>query len=216
MGPLTGIIVAGGKGTRFGGRDKAFVEVDGEPIIARTLRVFRQLFTQTIVVTQHPDRFAHFGVDLTTDRYPGGGPLAGIHAGLRVARTPFSFVAACDMPLLDVDVIRFLIDRLPKKRDDEAPDAIVPWWEGDVEPLHALYARRCLPKIEDCLENDRRSVRDFLAQIRVDYVAEDVLADLDGAPASFTNLNTPGELERLRRLGPHRRPRALDRVRLAR
>jgi molybdopterin-guanine dinucleotide biosynthesis protein A len=194
--PVTGIIVAGGRGTRLGGRDKAFLQVDGEPIIARTLRVFRNLFPQTVVVTQHPERFERLGVEVTSDRYPGYGPLAGIHAGLLAAREPHGFVSACDMPRLDPDVIRFLIDRLPGTTPPT--DAIVPCWDGDVEPLHAVYAVRSLPVVERCLERREHSVRDFLQHVQVDYVAESMLASLSGAVDSFTNVNTPEELERLR------------------
>jgi molybdopterin-guanine dinucleotide biosynthesis protein A len=197
--PLAGIVVAGGKGTRLGGRDKAFLEIDGEPIIARTLRLFRTLFTQTIIVTRHPERFAPFGAEVTVDRYPGKGPLAGIHAGLLACRTSHAFVAACDMPLLDPDVIRYLVDRIPHTDATpdvpDGPDAIVPWWDGDVEPLHAIYAARTLSTMEQCLENDDHAVRTFLERVRVDYVAEAELARLAGAPRSFTNVNTPEELQ---------------------
>jgi molybdopterin-guanine dinucleotide biosynthesis protein A len=201
MRPLTGIVIAGGKGTRLGGRDKAFLEIHGEPIIIRTLRLFRSLFAQTIVVTLDPGRFADLGVDVTADRYPGGGPLAGIHAGLLATRTPYAFVAACDMPLLETDVIRFLIGRIGP--DSEAPpDVVVPWWDGDVEPLHAVYARRCIAPMERCLNGGTHAIRDFLQHVRVDYVPEQVVAQLAGAARSFTNVNTPSELERLTREWP--------------
>jgi len=201
MRPLTGIVIAGGKGSRLGGRDKAFLEIDGEPIIVRTLRLFRRLFTQTVVVALHPERFLTLGAEVAVDRYRGGGPLAGIHAGLLAARQPYAFVAACDMPMLDSGVIRFLIDRISPEAG-ACPDAIVPWWDGDVEPLHAVYAVKCIPTIERCLQRDAHSIREFLGQVSVDYVAEEVLAKLDGAARSFTNVNTPGELDRLLRNGP--------------
>jgi molybdopterin-guanine dinucleotide biosynthesis protein A len=201
MQPLTGIVIAGGKGTRLGGRDKAFLEIDGEPIIVRTLRLFRTLFTQTVIVTLDPERFTGLGAEVTVDRYRGGGPLAGIHAGLLAARESHAFVTACDMPLLDAGVIRFLIDRMSPKID-QSPDAIVPCWDGDVEPLHAVYAVRRTPTMERCLETNRDSIRDFLSQVRVDYVAEEVLAKLTGAARSFTNINTPGDLKRLHRSHP--------------
>lgn len=199
--PLTGIVIAGGKGTRLGGCDKAFLEIDGEPIIVRTLRMFRTLFTQTVVVTLRPERFATLGAEVTIDRYQGGGPLAGIHAGLLAAREPYAFVAACDMPLLDDNVIRFLIDRITPKAGP-SPDVIVPWWEGDVEPLHAVYAARCIPIIEQCLQRSEHSIREFLSRVRVDYIPEEELSKVAGADRSFTNVNTPSELKWLLRSRP--------------
>ena len=195
--PVTGIVIAGGKGTRLGGRDKAFLEVHGEPIIVRTLRTLQTVFSQTVVVTLHPERFAALQTDVAVDVYPGAGPLAGIHAGLLAARAPYAFVVACDMPLLEPEVIRFLVDRIGPDVD-AGPDAIVPWWDGDMEPLHAVYATRCAPVIERCLAHGEQAVRQFLKHARVDYVPEEQLARFAGAARSFTNVNTPGELDRLR------------------
>jgi len=195
MRPITGIVVAGGKGTRLGGCDKAFLEIAGEPIIVRTLNTLQAICSQTVVVTRHPERFRALGTEVTVDVYPGAGPLAGIHAGLLAARASHAFVVACDMPTLDGDVIRFLVDRIGTD-EAQGPDAIVPWWDGDVEPLHAVYATRCAEAMERCLQRGQHSVRDFLRQARVDYVPQRLLAGLPGAARSFTNVNTPEELSR--------------------
>ena len=185
---VAGAIVAGGRASRMGGRDKAFAAVGGEPIAVRTVRLFRTLFPQVLVATNRPDRFHGLGVETVVDRYPGSGPLAGIHAALFAARYPHVFVAACDMPGLDADVIRFLLGRIG------GADAVVPRWAGDVEPLHAVYAARCLPAMEASLGAGRLALRDFLGTIRVDYVGEAELGRVRGAAASLTNVNTPEEL----------------------
>lgn len=185
---VAGVVVAGGRASRMGGRDKAFAAVDGEPIAARTIRIFRDLFPQVLVATNRPERFARFGVETVADRFPGCGPLAGIHAALLASRHPHVFVAACDMPGLDPDVIRFLLARIG------TADAVVPCWEGDVEPLHAVYAARCLPAIEASLRAGRHALRDFLAGARVDWVSEAELRAVRGAARSLTNVNTPEEL----------------------
>jgi molybdopterin-guanine dinucleotide biosynthesis protein A len=127
-------------------------------------------------------------VETVADRFPGCGPLAGIHAALLASRHPHVFVAACDMPGLDPDVIRFLLARIG------TADAVVPCWEGDVEPLHAVYAARCLPAIEASLRAGRHALRDFLAGARVDWVSEAELRAVRGAARSLTNVNTPEEL----------------------
>jgi len=84
-----------------------------------------------VVAANRPERFRGLGVETAADRFPGCGPLEGLHAGMLASRHPHVFVAACDMPALDAGVIRFLVARLG------SADAIVPCWEGDVEPLHA-------------------------------------------------------------------------------
>jgi molybdopterin-guanine dinucleotide biosynthesis protein A len=193
---VTAIVVAGGRGIRLGGCEKAFLEIGGEPIIGRTLRTLATLFARTVIVCREAARFAGLGADVTTDVYPGCGPLAGIHGGLRAARTAHVFVVACDMALLEPEVIRFLVSRIGSDGAAGA-DAIVPCWEGDVEPLHAVYAARCLPVAERCLASGEHAVRDFLRRLSVERVPEAVLARLPGAARTFTNVNTPAELERL-------------------
>src|SRR5215470_5627883 len=143
--PVTGVVLAGGLASRMGGRDKAFAAVDGEPIAVRTIRLFRGLFPQVVVATNRPERYRALEVETVTDAFPGCGPLAGIHAAMRAARHAHVFVAACDMPGLDADVIGFLLARVGDA------DAIVPRWDDDIEPLHAVYAVRILPRIEDAL-----------------------------------------------------------------
>jgi len=186
--PVAGVVLAGGRASRMGGRDKAFAAVGGEAIAVRAVRVFRDLFPQVFVSTNHPERFQRLGVETVADHFPGGGPLAGIHAALLASRYPHVFVAACDMPGLDPDVIRFLLARVG------SADAVVPRWEGDVEPLHAVYAVGALPEIEACLRAGRYAVRDLLRSLRVDYVSEDEMRGVRGAARSLTNVNTPEEL----------------------
>lgn len=186
--PVAGVIVAGGRASRMGGRDKAFAAVGGEPIVVRTIRLFRELFPQVVVATHRPERFHALGVETVADRFPGCGPLAGIHAALLASRHPHAFVAACDMPGLDPGVIGFLLERIG------GADAIVPCWDGDVEPLHGVYATRCAPLMEARLLAGRFALRDFLASVRVDWVRETELRAVRGTARSLVNVNTPDEL----------------------
>ena len=186
--PVAGVVLAGGHASRMGGRDKAFAAVEGEPIAVRAVRIFRSLFAQVLVSTNRPERFAGLDVQTVTDQFPGCGPLAGIHAALLASRYPHVFVAACDMPGLDPDVIRFLLGRVANA------DAVVPCWDGDVEPLHAVYAVGALREIEAHLRAGQNAVRDVLRRLRVDYVSEAEMRAVRGAARSLTNVNTPEEL----------------------
>lgn len=184
----TGVLLAGGRSTRMGGRNKAFAAVGGEPIVARALRVLRSLFDEVVIATNDPERFRGFDAALVADSFPGRGPLAGLHAAMGVATRPYVFVAACDMPGLDARAIRFLLER------GGDADAVVPCWDGDIEPLHAAYAVRTRPVAEACLREGRAAMRDFLPRLRVSYVPEADLARVAGTAESFLNVNTPEEL----------------------
>lgn len=187
---VAGIILAGGKNSRMGGRDKAFLQVDGQTVVARVLSVMRSCFEQVLVVSNRPEKYAAFGVDVARDELPSIGPLAGLHAGLGRVRTPYAFVVACDMPFLRVEPIAFLVGRIA------AQEAIVPRWAGDIEPLHAVYATALRPRIAAAVEAGARALRDFLPAVRAEYVPETIMERVTGAEESIRNVNTPEEAAR--------------------
>jgi len=187
---VAAVILAGGQNSRMGGADKAFLTVSGQTVFARTLDLLRHCFPQVVVVSNQPQKYAGFDVEVTSDEFPGRGPLAGIHAGLGLIRRPWAFVVACDMPFLRVEPIAFLVRRL------EAKDAVIPCWDGDIEPLHAVYATALRRRMEDALRAGTSAIRDFLPTIRAEYVAEAALRAIDGADESFRNVNTPEDAAR--------------------
>jgi molybdopterin-guanine dinucleotide biosynthesis protein A len=187
---VAGVILAGGRNSRMGGRDKAFLRVDGETVFARTLGVLRRCFAEVVVVSNTPEKYAEFDVDVIADELRDCGPLGGLHAGLGRIAASYAFVAACDMPFLHVEPIRYLVARL----DDQ--DAVVPRWDGDIEPLHALYAGRLRTPIAAAIARGARAMRDFLPQIAVEYVPQAAMERVAGAAEAFRNVNTPEEAAR--------------------
>ena len=187
---VAGMILAGGQNRRMGGADKAFLTVDGRSVFERTLGLLRRCFPQVVVVSNSPEKYAHFDIELTSDEFRGQGPLAGLHAGLALVRRPYAFVVVCDMPFLRVEPIAFLVGHLADQ------DAVVPCWESDIEPLHALYATRLRGPLERALRNGAGAIREFLPLIDVDYVPEEELRRIAGAEESFRNVNTPEEAAR--------------------
>jgi len=187
---VAAIILAGGKNTRMGGADKAFLTVSGQTVFARTLDLLRHCFPQVVVVSNRPQKYAGFDVEVTSDEFPGRGPLAGIHAGLGVIRQPYAFVVACDMPFLRVEPIAFLTRRLT------AQDAVIPCWDGDIEPLHAIYASGLRRHMAAALRGGVYAIREFLPTIRAEYVAEALMREIDGVDESFRNVNTPEDAAR--------------------
>lgn len=185
-----GVILAGGKNSRMGGEDKAFLTVDGQSVFERTLALLRGCFPQVVVVSNSPEKYRGFDVEITSDEVPGLGPLGGIHAGLSRLRTPYAFVVACDMPFLRIEPIGFLVRRL------NGQDSIIPEWESDIEPLHALYATRLRDPIAAALQRGVRAIRNLLPALNVDYVPEAEMRAVVGAAESFRNVNTPEEAAR--------------------
>jgi molybdopterin-guanine dinucleotide biosynthesis protein A len=187
---VAGVILAGGQNSRMGGTDKAFLTVNGRTVFQRTLGLLQRCFPQVVVVTNRPEKYATFDVEITCDEFPGRGPLAGIHAGLGLVRCPYAFVVACDMPFLRVEPIAYLVNRV------DGQEAIVPWWEGDIEPLHAIYATALRGRMGQALSGSSHSIREFLPTIDVEYIPEAVMCRVQGADESFRNVNTPEDAAR--------------------
>lgn len=180
-------IIAGGASRRMG-RNKALLEVEGEPLVARVAAVARAVFPEVFVVTSSPEIAAAARLPAVPDIFPGKGPLAGIHAALRHANAPV-FCCACDMPFLDAAYIRFLCEQLGNY------DAVVPRIHGYSEPLHAIYTPACLPVMETVLQGKVGPVDNVLRQLRVLFVDEEEARRFDAELRMFENWNTPDDVK---------------------
>jgi molybdopterin-guanine dinucleotide biosynthesis protein A len=183
---MVGIILAGGENRRMG-TDKAFLEIDGKPLVEHILTVFSTLFVSTIVVTNTPERYGNYDVEVTNDALDIRGPLTGIYSGLLRSTDEYNFVAACDMPYLNPSLISYM------GKIAAGQDAVVPQFDGFLEPLHAVYRRGIIPIMEAQLRKQDRRIRGLFDQIQVRYVTEDEIVRFDPLKRSFRNLNTPKE-----------------------
>ena len=182
------IILAGGQSRRMG-RDKALIEYQGRPIIAHVIDTLRVLSDDLVVVSNRPDLYGSFGARVAADYEPPCGPLGGIAAGLQAVRYPLAVVVACDMPFLNVTLLRWLIDLA------DGYDAVVPQTADEFEPLHAVYRQECYDPILRRLERGERRVISFFADVRLRPVLEPEWRALDPAGRSLVNLNTPDDLD---------------------
>lgn len=192
---VAGLILAGGKSARFGS-NKAFAEVDGIPMIQRAAGLFAGLFSHTLLSTNTPELYRHLGLPMVADRYPGDGPLAGIHAAMSDIRHQWLLVVACDMPLLRKSFLHCMME----KALAGGIDAIVPRVNGRAEPLCALYHRRTLPVAREMLENKERRMHEFLSRISVRFLDDDELGDWGRVSGLFHNVNRLEDLALARSL----------------
>lgn len=189
---ITGIILAGGKSIRMG-QDKAFIEINGVPIILRVFAVLDRLFRETIIVANQKETYAELNIPVYSDLVPGQGALGGLYTGLLHSTFPYSFCVACDMPFLDRALIEYLLTRIDQY------DAVVPRTSDGLQPLHAIYSKQCLDPIRHLLDLEKTKIMDFYPLIRLQIVDEKDFLTLDPERKSFTNVNTPDELQMLQK-----------------
>ena len=104
-GGLTGIVLAGGASRRMG-RDKAFLDLGGRPLIARVIERLASVCAEVLVVAGDVEPYGELGVRLVEDRFRGVGVLGGLHAGLEAAAHELTLAVGCDMPFLRPDLLR--------------------------------------------------------------------------------------------------------------
>ena len=191
--PISCIVLAGGEGKRLG-TDKAFLSIGDQVLIEGIVEKMARIGDEVIIVTNSPQRYSHLGARLVGDVYPGKGALGGIYSGLRAAHSDRSLVVACDMPFLDLRLLRYMILLSPGQ------DVVIPRVGGLTEPLHAIYSKGCLQPIERLLVGGGRRIIDFFPEVRVRYIEEQEIKLFDPQCLSFFNINTPGDLEKARNL----------------
>lgn len=194
----TGVILAGGRSTRFGDEDKAIADLAGTPMIRRVADRIVPAIDDLVVncrdeqlpgITKVLDSY-DYEVTVAVDEQPGCGPIAGIMTGLRAVSAEYAFVVACDMPHVDPELVSHLFDRAA------GHDAAVPrlddcWFQT----THAVY--RTDPMADACEEALARGERKIIEPLfELDYVVvEESEVREYSSPEVFENVNTREDLE---------------------
>jgi len=183
--------LAGGKNSRFSGKNKALVRIGEKRILDRIYDVFTILFDKIILVTNDPLQYMEWDFDIVTDIFPIRSSLTGIHTGLFYITTPYAFFAACDIPFIKKELIEILLDGV-----EPSIDIVIPETSKGVEPLCSVYSKRCLKPIEEQLEKQSLKIERMFQKVRVKKISEDILRTIDPDLVSLSNINTPDDLAR--------------------
>jgi molybdenum cofactor guanylyltransferase len=190
----TGIILAGGRSSRMGS-NKALLSLEGATVIERVRDELKKVVQDIIIVTSSPDYYLFLGCRLTGDIYQNGGPLAGLHAGLKNSHTDYNLVAACDMPFLSAGLGGILLKELSNCQ------AAVPEISGQLHPLFGAYHRDLYLRAEEMLEAGDRKMRNLLNNDSRILKEKDLLKKgWTGTEASLFNMNHPFEYEQAKRM----------------
>ncbi|PWK36750.1 molybdenum cofactor guanylyltransferase MobA [Cupriavidus plantarum] len=191
---ITGLILAGGRGSRMGGVDKGLQLLHGTPMALHTLRrLAPQTGAQMINANRHLDVYASFGVHVVSDdaignTVPFNGPLAGMLAGLAACKTPWMVASPCDTPFLPVDLVERLVQAIVVTRAEIAmPVTVSPDGRRQPQPAFCLMAVRLRDSLRDYLDRGERKIETWAAS----HSRVDVPFDDDSA---FANINTLDEL----------------------
>lgn len=185
---ITGLVLAGGRGSRMGEVDKGLQLFRGKPMVAHVIeRLAPQVETLLINANRNQDTYATFGFPVVVDDIPGfAGPLAGLHIGMHRATTPYIVTAPCDSPFLPID----LVARLSAALDANNADLAVAKSEGFAQPVFSLTRTDLEPHLRAFLASGQRKIDKWYASLKV---VEVEFTDTH----AFANINTLTELQAL-------------------
>jgi len=178
---MTGIVLIGGKSTRFG-KDKVVAPVGNKLLIEHVIEVINPLFDDVMLIGHKREDLNTFTI--VEDLKPGCGPLGGIYTALNAASTAYSFVFAADMPNLNKELISHMIAGV----NDH--DVVLPVWSQGREPLHAIYHKRVLPTVKSLLDTDNLKIFNLLRQVNTLTISEDIIKKFGRPEEIFANINT--------------------------
>ncbi|MFC6954488.1 molybdenum cofactor guanylyltransferase [Halorubellus litoreus] len=209
--PVAGVVLAGGRSTRFEGGDKALATVDGEPMLARVVDALDAACASVVVNCRGDQRDAFAaalddnGVDVDVrfalDERPDEGPVAGLASALACVDAPVVVVAACDLPWLDPALVRWLAGALDghesghaESAAEDAVDAVVPVVDGYPKPTCAAYRTDALAAAVDAtLAAGSRRFRDVLDALAAHEVD---VRDHGFSTRSLSDVDSRADLER--------------------
>jgi molybdopterin-guanine dinucleotide biosynthesis protein A len=186
---ISGVILAGGLNRRFSGKVKGLLTLGGRRIVERVLGVFQSFFQEVILVTNDPLNYLEYDLFIGADLFCSRSSLTGIHSALFYATRPYAFIAAFDAPFLNPDLLQHLLTEM-----SPAYDVIIPETSKGLEPLCAIYSKRCFGAVETQLRHEDLRIRSLFRKVRVKIVSEPVLRKADPNLYSFFNVNRPEDL----------------------
>jgi molybdopterin-guanine dinucleotide biosynthesis protein A len=204
---IRGFVLAGGASRRFG-RDKALVEFDGEPLIARLCRALQSATGAPVRIIGDAEKYSQLGVECVPDRWPGEGPLGGIITALMAniaSRDPahpnsWSLIVGCDMPFLTAE----WLSHLAKRTTTSPAEVIVPKSTYGLEPLCASWRASSLPVLTHVFEGGVRRVTDAMQNISMEVLDATDWKRFDNNDRLFWNMNRPADYEEAIRMKAER------------
>lgn len=190
---VSAVILAGGRSRRLG-VDKALLKLNGEWLLERIANALARLTDDLLVVVDDRHKLGHLCLRTVADVQPGLGPLGGIYSGLQAMRHERGLLVACDMPLLDLNLLRYMVSL------SSDFDVVIPRIGDNVEPLHAVYSKACVAPIAELLQQGDLRIVHFFPRVRVRYVERAEIDAFDPQHWSFFNINTVDDLDSARQL----------------
>ncbi|MBN2662305.1 MAG: molybdenum cofactor guanylyltransferase [Bacteroidales bacterium] len=185
---ITGIILAGGKSSRMG-FDKCFIEHNEISLIQKSINVISEIAGK-VIISANNKNYTKLGYKTVSDLEQNIGPIGGINVALQNSATKANIISPCDMPFINSELFKYLLSFYNNQT------AIVPIFNGKVEPLTGVYSKNILPFIQEQIEEKKFKILSLLQKANALFV--DITPNLPFfSEKMFVNINSKDDLEKL-------------------
>lgn len=175
------------------GFDKQLIKINDLLIVDYISEILREFFHEIVVVTKRPNLYEGRSYILASDEYPGLGPMAGIHAGLKKISSYGAYVTACDMPVVNRDYVEFLVEKF----EDNDTKGIISAYDGFIEPMAGIYSKDLVDEMEIMLQKKDLKLKGLIDSSSFIKVSKEDLLRFDKDLRFFENINYYKDLENL-------------------
>lgn len=175
------------------GFDKSRIKVNDKLLIEHIAEQLEEVFDEIILLTNDKEKFKDLKYKVFEDIIPQSGPIGAIYSALRYASSSHVFITACDMPVVNLDFIRHMMELIQA----ENAEGVVCRKSGYIEPLYAFYSKAMLATIENQINRRDYKLLPVIFSSKIHYIEEEVVRKYSSDLGIFTNLNYQADLAEL-------------------
>jgi len=194
---ITGIILCGGKSSRMQ-TNKALLKLGDKTVIEIVAEKLKSIFNEVLISANDSKEYDFLKLPVVNDIFIGKGPLAGIHSALKYSSTENNFIISCDMPLISIELINYLINLNSEK------SILLPKSNGRIQQLCGIYSQSVIEEIENIFKlseknkNIKGSIYELLERVIVEFIDID---DLNFYNKNiFLNMNSPEDYKLIKNI----------------
>lgn len=190
---ISAAVLVGGKSSRMG-YNKAFLKLGDYTMLENIILKVSIAIPDIFLVGSDQNLYSYLGLPFFTDVYKNCGPLGGIHCALTMSETQYVFICACDMPYIDTELVNYMANNTYNY------DIVVPYVRDEVEPLYAIYNKKCLGPIMTMIKSGHKKIRDVFDRVNTKYICTEEIRKIANPELVFMNLNTQNDVNKARLL----------------
>ena len=189
------VILCGGKSSRMG-FDKCTIKVKNKPIIDIIAEELMQIFDNIVLVSNDLEKFRNSKYMVLEDIIKNSGPIGAIYTALKGANSKYVFITACDMPIISLDYIKYMIELIKS----ENVQGVVSYNSSFIEPLYAFYSTDMIGAFEIEIKKNNYKLHDVIKKSNMYYIEENKWREYSNGMDIFTNLNYKSDLIALKNI----------------